>query len=191
MLLAGSLANRIDSRHMLAFGFVVLGVSTFMLGHVNLEISMLTVAVPNFFNGFAGGFIFVPLTTMAMSRLRKQEIGNAAGIYNLVRNIGGSIGIATATTLLVRRAQVHQNFLAAGFSASGSASGFVQGLQGSLYTSGTSTYDAQQKAFGAIYILLKQQASLLAYVDNFRILGFLSFICIPFVFLFRTNQKAR
>jgi len=191
MLIAGSLANRIDSRHMLAFGFVVLGVSTFMLGHVNLEISMLTVAIPNFFNGFAGGFIFVPLTMMAMSRLRKQEIGNAAGIYNLVRNIGGSIGIATATTLLVRRAQVHQNFLAAGFSASGTSHGFVQGLQASLYTAGTSTYDAQQKALGAIYILLRQQASLLAYVDNFRILGFLSFVCIPFVFLFRTNQKAR
>jgi len=191
MLIAGSLANRIDSRHMLAFGFVVLGVSTFMLGHVNLEISMLTVAIPNFFNGFAGGFIFVPLTMMAMSRLRKQEIGNAAGIYNLVRNIGGSIGIATETTLLVRRAQVHQNFLAAGFSASGASRGFVQGLQASLYTAGTSTYDAQQKALGAIYILLRQQASLLAYVDNFRILGFLSFVCIPFVFLFRTNQKAR
>jgi len=191
MLIAGSLANRIDSRHMLAFGFVVLGVSTFMLGHVNLEISMLTVAIPNFFNGFAGGFIFVPLTTMAMSRLRKQEIGNAAGIYNLVRNIGGSIGIATATTLLVRRAQVHQNFLAAGFSASGASSTVVQGLQASLYTSGTSTYDAHQKALGAIYGLLQQQASLLAYVDNFRILGFLSFVCIPFVFLFRINNKAR
>jgi MFS transporter, DHA2 family, multidrug resistance protein len=191
MLIAGALANRVDSRHMLAFGFTVLGVSTFMLGHVNLEISMYTVAIPNFFNGFAGGFIFVPLTTMAMSRLRKQEIGNAAGIYNLVRNIGGSIGIATATTLLVRRAQVHQNFLAAGVSASDAASGIVGGLQASLYNSGTSLYDAHQKAFGAIYGLLQQQASLLAYVDNFRILGFLSFVCIPFVFLFRVSPKAR
>ncbi len=191
MLIAGALANRIDARHMLTFGFIVLGASTIMLGQVNLEISMLTVAVPNFFNGFAGGFIFVPLTTMTMSRLRKQEMGNAAGIYNLVRNIGGSIGIAAATTLLVRRAQVHQNFLAAGFSASDAASGMVRGLQASLYTSGTSFYDAHQKALGALYGLLQQQASLLAYVDNFRILGFLSFVCIPFVFLFRTAQKAR
>ncbi|MFZ0302630.1 MAG: DHA2 family efflux MFS transporter permease subunit [Terracidiphilus sp.] len=191
MLIAGALANRIDSRHMLTFGFIVLGVSTFMLGHVNFEISMMTVALPNFFNGFAGGFIFVPLTTMAMSRLRKQEIGNAAGIYNLVRNIGGSIGIATATTLLVRRSQIHQNFLAADFSASDAASGIVRGLEASLYNSGASLYDAHQKAFGAIYNLLQQQASLLAYVDNFRILGFLSFVCIPFVFLFRTSQKAR
>ncbi len=191
MLIAGALANRVDARHMLTFGFMVLGVSTFMLGHVNLEISMLTVAVPNFFNGFAGGFIFVPLTTMAMSRLRKQEIGNAAGIYNLVRNIGGSIGIATATTLLVRRAQVHQNFLAASFSASDAAGSLLRGIEASLYNSGTSFYDTHQKALGAIYDLLQQQASLLAYVDNFHILGLLSLVCIPFVYLFRTTQKAR
>lgn len=189
MLIAGSLANRVDSRHMLTFGFLVLGTSTFMLGNVNFEISMFTVAAPNFFNGFAGGFIFVPLTTMTMSRLRKQEIGNAAGIYNLVRNIGGSIGIATATTLLVRRAQVHQNFLAADLSASDVADRMVRGLQASLYTSGTSNYDAHQRALGALYGLLGQQASLLAYVDNFRILSFLSFACIPFVYLFRVVKK--
>jgi len=191
MLVAGSLANRVDSRHMLTFGFIVLGVSTMMLGHVDLEISMFTVAVPNFFNGFAGGFIFVPLTTMTMSRLRKQEIGNAAGIYNLVRNIGGSIGIASVTTLLVRHAQIHQNFLAAHFTAADATRGLARGLEASLYNSGTSFYDAQQRALGAIYGLLEQQASLLAYVDNFRILGFLCFTCIPFVFLFRATKKAQ
>jgi DHA2 family multidrug resistance protein len=191
MILAGALANRIDARYLLAFGFVVLGASTFMLGHVNLEISMAAVALPNFFNGFAGGFIFVPLTTMAMSRLKKQEIGNAAGIYNLMRNIGGSIGIATVTTMLVRRSQVHQNYLAADFSAADAARGMVRGIEGALYASGSGVHDAQQKALAAIYGVLQQQASLLAYVDNFRLLGFLSFVCIPFVFLFRVAKKAR
>jgi DHA2 family multidrug resistance protein len=134
MLIAGSLANRIDSRKVLAFGFVLLGVSTFMLGHVDLEISMLTVAMPNFFNGFAGGFIFVPLTTMAMSRLPRHEIGNAAGIYNLVRTC-----IATTSTLLVRRAQMHENFLASSVAASDAASGVLRSLKASLY-------NAHQKA---------------------------------------------
>jgi DHA2 family multidrug resistance protein len=190
MVVAGSLANRIDSRYMLGFGFVVLGVSTLMLGHLDLEISMISVAIPNFVNGFAGGFIFVPLTTMTMSRLRKQEIGNAAGIYNLVRNIGGSIGIASVTTLLVRRAQIHQNFLAADFAAADATRGIVRGLEASLYNSGTSLYDAHQRALGAIYGMLGQQASLLAYVDNFRILGFLAFVCVPLAFLFKTAKKA-
>ncbi len=101
MIIVGMLVNRVDGRLLLACGFVGFGYSTILLSHINLAISMWSVAVPNFLNGFAGGFIFVPLTTMTMSRLRKQEIGNAAGVYNLMRNIGGSIGIATVTTFLV------------------------------------------------------------------------------------------
>ena len=100
MIVVGFLVNRIDSRILLACGFAVFGYSTLLLSHINLGISMCSVAMPNFINGFAGGFIFVPLTTMTMGLLRKQEIGNAAGIYNLMRNIGGSIGIAELTTCL-------------------------------------------------------------------------------------------
>ncbi len=113
MIVVGMLSNRIDSRILLAFGFFVFGFSALMLSDLNLTISMGSVAVPNFINGFGGGFVFVPLTTMAMGLLRKQEIGNAAGIYNLIRNIGGSIGIAALTANLVRGAQVHQNYLGA------------------------------------------------------------------------------
>jgi len=191
MLVAGSLANRIDARYLLGFGFLVIAASTVMLGHLDLEISMYSVALPNFINGFAGGFIFVPLTTMTMSRLRKQEIGNAAGIYNLVRNIGGSIGIASVTTLLVRRAQIHQNFLAADFSAADAAQGMVRRLEAGFYNSGTSPYDAHHQALGVIYGVLQQQASLLAYVDNFRILAVLALVCIPFAFLFTAARNAR
>ena len=79
--------------------------------------------MPNFINGFGGGFVFVPLTTMAMGLLRKQEIGNAAGIYNLIRNIGGSIGIAALTALLVRGSQMHQNYLGAHLTANSPAAG--------------------------------------------------------------------
>ena len=89
-----------------------------LLSRINLGISMSAVAWPNFFNGFSGGFIFVPLTTLAMGRLRKQEMGNAAGIYNLVRNVGGSIGIAALTTAIVRGTQTHQSYLGAHLTAS-------------------------------------------------------------------------
>ncbi|MGA8781721.1 MAG: DHA2 family efflux MFS transporter permease subunit, partial [Terracidiphilus sp.] len=106
MIVVGMLSNRIDSRILLAFGFAIFGWSALLLSDVNLTISMGSVALPNFINGFGGGFVFVPLTTMAMGSLRKQEIGNAAGIYNLIRNVGGSIGIAALTANLVRSAQV-------------------------------------------------------------------------------------
>jgi DHA2 family multidrug resistance protein len=190
MIVAGMLASRVDGRLLLMLGFFIQGVSTLMLSHVNLGISMTSVIVPNVLNGFASGFIFVPLTMMAMGRLRKQEIGNAAGIYNLVRNIGGSIGIATATALLVRKGQAHQTYLAANLTASDSvAGGVIRGLEGKMMLAGSDAFSAHQQALGAIYRMVQQQASLLAYVDNFRLLGFMSLLCIPIVLLFQGVRK--
>jgi len=190
MLIAGMIANKVDSRLMLAFGFFVLGSSTLMLSYVNLGIGMNSVIVPNVLNGFAGGFIFVPLTTLAMSRLRKQEVGNAAGIYNLVRNIGGSSGIASATAFLVRMGQVHQAYMGANLSPTDPAlAGAAAGLASRLNLDGTDPITAHHKALGAIYGMMQQQSSLMAYVDGFRLLGYLSLACIPLVLLFRRQKR--
>jgi DHA2 family multidrug resistance protein len=190
MVLAGFLVRYIDGRLLVAFGFFVLGASTWMLGQINLEIGMASVVAPNIFNGFAMGFIFVPLTTMTLSRMRKQEIGNATGIYNLMRNIGGSIGIASMTTMLVRGAQVHQSYLAAGATAGTPVlGGLVRGLQAKLFAQGADAATAHQKALGALYRIVQQQAALLAYADNFRLLALLALLCIPMVLLFKRVQK--
>ena len=190
MIVVGILVNYIDGRILLACGFAIFGYSSLLLSHINFAISMGSVAWPNFINGFAGGFVFVPLTTMAMGLLRKQEIGNAAGIYNLMRNIGGSIGIASVTTLLVRGAQTHQNYLAANVSAGNpTAMALLQGLQAKFSLGGASAYSAHQEAMGALYRSVQQQASLLAYADNFRLLGFLSLLCVPLVLLFQPVKK--
>jgi DHA2 family multidrug resistance protein len=190
MIVVGIMVRYIDSRLLLACGFGILGYSTFLLSHVNLGISMSSVALPNMINGFASGFIFVPLTTMAMGRLRKEEVGNAAGIYNLMRNIGGSVGIASVTTFLVRGSQVHQNYLVASVSSRNQAmTGMLQGMQARLCTEGFDAYTAHQKALGMLYGMIQQQASLLAYADNFRLLASLSLICMPLALLFRRVRK--
>ena len=184
MGMVGILVNYFDGRILLALGFAGFGYSTILLSHINLGMSMWSVAAPYFLIGFAGGFIFVPLTTMTMSMLRKQEIGNAAGIYNLMRNIGGSIGIATVTTFLVRGAQTHQSYLGANVTAtSQTATAALLGLQGKFVASGADGYTAHQDALGAIYRSIQQQASLLAYADNFRLLAYLSLGCLPLLFL--------
>jgi DHA2 family multidrug resistance protein len=184
MGMVGILVNYVDGRILLALGFAGFCYSTVLLSHINLGISMVSVAAPNFLNGFAGGFIFVPLTTMTMSMLRKQEIGNAAGIYNLMRNIGGSIGIATMTTFLVRGAQTHQNYLGANVTATSQmTTAALQGLQGKFVSAGADGYTAHQDALGAIYRSIQQQAALLAYADNFRLLAYLSLVCLPLLLL--------
>jgi DHA2 family multidrug resistance protein len=192
MMLVGILVNYIDGRILLGLGFAIFGYSSLLLSHINFDIAFSSVAWPNFINGFAGGFVFVPLTTMSMSRLRKQEIGNASGIYNLMRNIGGSIGIASVTTMLVRGSQAHQNYLAANVTAgTPAAMAFVHGLQARFSMGGASVYDAQQRALGFLYLSIQHQSSLLAYADNFRLLGYLALLCIPLAVLFLRLGAAR
>lgn len=192
MLVVGSLVNKIDGRALLAFGFAVLAYSTWQLSRINLDISMFSVIWPNILNGFAGGFIFVPLTTMTMGQLRKEQIGNAAGIYNLMRNIGGSVGIASVTTMLVRGSQIHQNYLAANLTPeSPDVRDAFLGLQAHLHEAGASLYNAGTAAMGALYRDIQQQATVLSYADNFRFMTFLMLLCIPLVLFFRRPRNAR
>jgi DHA2 family multidrug resistance protein len=190
MLVAGYLANRVDGRIMLGVGFGILGGSILLLCRVNLDITMASVAVPNLLNGFASGFIFVPLTTMTMGRLHKEEVGNAAGIYNLVRNLGGSVGIAAVTTFLVRGAQVHQNYLVAHVTPGAPAlAARLQGLQAKLVAGGLDPAAALQRAVALVYHVVRQQASLMAYLDNFRLLGGLALLCLPLALLFQQVRR--
>jgi len=190
MIVVGTLVNYIDGRLLLACGFGILGYSTFLLSRINLDISMVSIVVPNIINGFASGFIFVPLTTMTMGKLRNEEMGNAAGIYNLVRNIGGSIGIASVTTFLVRGSQIHQNYLVGNVAAgSPAAMQTLHGLEAAFSLGGMDAYTAHQKALGVLYGTVQQQSSLLAYADNFRLLAFLSLLCIPLALLFHRVRR--
>lgn len=192
MVVAGAIADRVDGRYMLMFGFALFGGSMLWLARLNFTIGMGNIIIPNVLNGFAGGFVFVPLTTLAMGRLARQEIGNAAGIYNLVRNIGGSVGIATATTLLERRSQVHQSYLGASLSPTDPMlNGAVASLQGHLQAAGADPANAHIGALAAIYQSLLQQASLMAYVDAFKLMGYLSLICVPIILLFQRVRREK
>ena len=98
--LAGRLVRKIDGRIMIIAGFIILALACFLLGEVNLQISIISIIWPNVIMGFAIGMIFVPLTTIAMGTLPNEMMGTATGLYNLMRSMGGSIGIAVVTTLL-------------------------------------------------------------------------------------------
>jgi DHA2 family multidrug resistance protein len=190
MMVVGVLVRYFDGRLLMAFGFALLGYSTWMLSNISLDIGMASVIIPNLINGSAMGFIFVPLTTMTLSRLRKEEMGNATGIYNLMRNIGGSIGIATVTTLLVRGSKAHQSYLAANLTAGSPATArMLQGLGARFFHAGASALTAHQEALGALYRSAQQQAAVLSYADNFRLLAYLSLACMPLVLLFQRVRR--
>ena len=142
-------------------------------------------------SGFALGFVFVPLTTMAMATLSQNEIGNASGIYNLMRNTGGSVGIAIMTTMLARNAQVHQAVLTTHATPYDTAyQQMVQQLTATLSRTMDAASAAQQ-ATATVYGMLVKQAMVLSYIDNFRILAILCFLCVPAAFIFKRVRNAK
>jgi DHA2 family multidrug resistance protein len=187
MLLVGRLLGFIDGRKLIVIGFCILAYSTAALGSLNLEVASRNVMWPNIFNGFATALIFVPLTTLTMGTLANDQMGNATGIFNLMRNLGGGVGIAMVTTLLARRAQVHQAAMVGHLTPYNPA---YQSWMSALTTPFGSGPDASQHASGLLYSQLLRQANLWAYVDNFRLLAFLCVLCIPFVMIFK-RAKAR
>lgn len=189
--IVGRLVGKIRGRWMLLFGFAALAVSSFILSGINMQVSQVQVIWPSVINGVAISFIFVPLTTATMSQLGQAQIGNASGLYNLMRNLGGSIGIAFVTTMLARDAQAHQALMVGHLTPTDPA--FAQVLAGAknLLSHYADPVAATQQAYAVIYSLLDQQARLWAYVDNFFIFGVLALAGVPLIFLFKRVQYAR
>jgi MFS transporter, DHA2 family, multidrug resistance protein len=188
--LVGRLVGKIPLRWMLAFGFSMLALSSYMLGGINLQVSMVSVMLPTVLNGVAISFIFVPLTTATMSQLKQREIGSGTGLYNLMLNIGGSIGIALVTTLVARGAQTHQALMVGHLTPTDPA--FVQqfGAAQHALAQQTDPVTATHQAYGLIYGTLNAQAHLWAFVDTFRLFGLMVLCCLPLILLFKRVKHA-
>ena len=190
MVLVGRLIGKIDGLYLIVFGFGILAASTYLLSDINLEITIRSITWPQVFSGFALGFVFVPLTVMATGTLTNEQIGNATGIYNLIRNVGGSFGIAMVTTMLARGAQAHQAAMVSHLTPYDPV--FRERLSEMIanLSAHGNVVTATQQAYGAMYQTLVRQATLLAYIDNFRFLALLCLICFPAGLLFK-KVKAR
>jgi DHA2 family multidrug resistance protein len=164
----GLISNKVDNRYLLFAGFTAFGVCTVSFSFVNLEISPVTLLVPIILAGFALSFVFVPISSMAISTLTNENMGNATCVFNLLRNIGGSIGIAMAQTVLIRRTNFHETQLVAHLpQSSHHLQQQLQGLGGYLGRH-LGAAAGQRAALGLTYRQLEQQALLLSFVDVFR-----------------------
>jgi MFS transporter, DHA2 family, multidrug resistance protein len=190
MPLVGLLTERLDNRWLIAAGFTGVGACTLWLGNVDLQMGEFSMFWAIILSGFFIGFVFVPLVTVAMGKLDNEQVGNAAGLYNLLRNVGGSIGISVVNTLLVRRAQVHQSEIVHSLSPGSPA--VQRALQSTtrLMRAHADPVTAVNRARKLLELTMSQQAQLWAYVDDFRYLALVCFACVPIAFtLLRVRRK--
>jgi DHA2 family multidrug resistance protein len=189
MPVIGYLSNKVDPRYLLTFGFLTFGLTTLYFGSITLAVSPTTLFLPILITGFGLSFVFVPISTAAYGTLKNEQIGNASGVFNLMRNIGGSIGISIATTMLTRRSDVHQNEILSSSTGQGLRSA-VQGAQQSLsgyYGSANTLAPAR----ATLYQQLERQASLWSFIDVFRWLSLLCFFCVIIVWFFRKVKPGK
>jgi DHA2 family multidrug resistance protein len=191
LMVVGVLVSRIDARLLIGLGFLILAYSCLRFGNMNLEIAPRNVIWPNVLSGVGTGFIFVPLTTIGMGSLPNEQMGNAAGVFNLMRNIGGSIGIAMATTLVARGTQAHQSLLVGQLSPyRPEVQQYLQSASAMLSRQ-SDPASAQRQAYGLLYGTLQQQAALFAYVDTFRWLALLCLLCVPVAFVLKKAKSRK
>ena len=185
----GFLGSRIDNRKLMSAGFIGFGLCALTFGTVNLEIGPFTLLIPILLTGFALSFVFVPMATMMMATVPNKEMGNATGLSNMLRNIGGSIGISMATTAIIRRAALHQTEIGAHLSASDPVLQQKSRVIAMYVGHQLGPAAARPGSMGLLYRLMEQQSALMAYVDIFRWTALLAFFCAAMTWLFRKPAR--
>ncbi len=190
MPIIGYLTAKIDNRWLIGGGFLIFGLCGIWFAEVNLVLSPWSFLWAIILSGFGSGMVFVPLSTTTMAFLSNEEIGNASGLYNLLRNVGGSVGISITNTMLARRSQVHQSNLVQNLTPSGRM--YQQHVSQSVVALAPKIGAmAHAGALGRIYSSLNVQALLLSYVDDFRYLAIASFACLPVVWVLKKTVRRR
>jgi MFS transporter, DHA2 family, multidrug resistance protein len=186
MPLVGLMLSKFDARKLLVFGFAAVGIALIHMTTFDATIDFRTAATDRVFQTIGLAFLFVPINTTAYAFLPKEKNNAASGLINLARNMGGSIGISVVTTMLARRAQVHQSNLSANIhTGSAKLHAMLNGMQHMLMGRGSSAWLAARQAQGMVAGMVDQQATVMAYIDCFWLLGIAALTMIPFVFLMK------
>jgi DHA2 family multidrug resistance protein len=178
-LFASGMVTRVDQRLMLGFGCLLNAVALYMMTSLTLGMDYWSLALPRFIQGFAIGFIFVPLSTLTLATIRRDKLVNATAIYGMMRNVGGSVGIAVATTLLAQRSQFHQSTLVSHITLwDPETRARLARWVAHFAAQGSDAFTAEKQAMAMLYRETVNQAQLLAYADDFWLLAVM-FAIVP------------
>jgi len=195
MPMVGLLLSRYSPRYLMMFGLSMLSFSLFHMTTFDLSVDFHTVMMARVYQAIGLAFLFVPINTAAYSSLPRDKNNAASGLMNLARNIGGSVGISFVTTGLARRAQVHQGQLVEKLSAANpqfqsALRGMTGIFSGGGAGAGSGGGSAQQHAYAMLQANVVRQSTMLAYIDNFWVLGLVIGCLIPCVFLIKKSKAS-
>ncbi|MCU0573378.1 MAG: DHA2 family efflux MFS transporter permease subunit [Syntrophobacteraceae bacterium] len=189
MPVAGILMKKgVKPKALLSVGLVVMAWSLWLMGGLNLEADFVSIALPRFIQGFGIGLFFVPLAGSTYVNIPREQMGNASGIFNLLRNLGGSFGVAVSATLLSQRSQLHQNFLVEHVTPFNPAlreyaeklSQAVPGLAEEMMHS--------KLLLAGVYREVLRQANMLAFNDVFWLFAWLTAVLVPLTLFMQTHR---
>jgi len=183
------LQRRVPAQLMNALGFISFFIFTYLLSRSTLLSGRVNFFWPLIFRGVGLGLLFVPLTTLALSNLRGKDIAQGAGLTNMMRQLGGSFGVALIATFVEKRSWSHRQGLLEHVSIYDPAvRERLNAIVSALLAKGSTLLDAQRQAYGALEGIVTKQTFLLTYMDAFRIVGFFFLCCIPLLLLFKRSR---
>jgi DHA2 family multidrug resistance protein len=186
MPLTGLLVGRFDPRKLLTAGLTIGGGTMLWLSLLNLQAGYWDIFWPQLVQGGGMALLFVPLTTIAMDAIPRERMGYATSLFSLMRNIGGSIGIAMTGTMLARQQQVHVNVLGSHVDPYSPASqAMFESLRGAFLARGADMHTATERAYAALFGMVQRQAAIVTFVEIFRWLGFIFLLLIPLTLLMK------
>ena len=189
MPLAGSLMKRgVSAQLLLGIGISILAYSLWLMSRYNLQAGFLEIAWPRVVMGFGLGLFFVPVTTAAFVDIPNEETSNASGLFNLLRNLGSSFGVAVSATELARRSQMHQNYLVENITPFSSIFQNYEELLRHFLLSRDAVLGYAQNPLILIYQEVARQAKLLAYNDTFWMLSLITFFLVPVTLFLRSDR---
>lgn len=180
--------TKIGERKMVSSGLIILGLGGLAFGEINLQISLGNIGFPNFLFGLGMVMAMVPLVELSCRTLRNEQLTNASGVQNLLKNVGAAVGTSLVTTCISRFGQMHQNMMVGKLTELNPA--FIERLQAytGAFLNNTDMASAVYAAKGLLYNQLLQQSVLWAYIDTFRIFAIACFFVAPMVLLMKRKN---
>jgi len=192
MPLAGRIYNRFGPRLLVGVGMLVSGYSFWMLSRLNLQVGYWDLFMAQVLQGIGFGLVFVSLTTSAMITIARSKMTAATGLYVVVRQIAGSIGIALVATVLTRSQTFSRAILAGNLTPYRDMVGrWLNGAGQVLASGGVASPDQPVGSLGMLDVMVNRQAAMLAYNRIFFLLALLFVITLPLIFLLKKERSPR